>query len=381
MIPCGQSESQRQVAQRIAGINDTTGNGRTPDMAWLEIDEVSKSYNGRIVLRELQLEVSQGEKLVLLGASGSGKSTLLRILAGIEPFERGRIHMDGRELAGVKPHLRNIGFVLQSGGYFDSLTVRQNLESSLRSTALSAREKESQMRWVAGLLDIESCFDRNANQLSGGELQRLVLGRVLVRRPKLLMFDEPLNQLDSSLRFQLRQDIARWSREIEATCLYVTHDAAEAMQMGDRIGVLADGQIQQLDRPEAVYRLPQTIEIAKLIGTLPPACFEAQSTPWKIHDQATHYLCRPEQWDVRPESLTDRQLIEDSQRIEIQVSLTSKSFQATCWLLQTQATDGRIVYALASSEQARSLAMGQVIYLSVPRNDVGCYGQNGRRLS
>ncbi len=157
------------------------------------------------------------------------------------------------------------------------------------------------------------------------------------------MFDEPFNHLDSMLRFSLRRDIVRWSREIGATCLYVTHDSTEAMQVGDRIAILIDGKIQQCDRPESIYKKPRTIEIARQIGSLPVACLKAAEVSRSKNESTECYLGRPEQWEVQFVST------EDQERLELQVVVISKSFQATHWLLQTQRTDGSVIYALAST--------------------------------
>jgi multiple sugar transport system ATP-binding protein len=237
-------------------------------MAAIRLEGVEKVYpNGHVATRGLDLEIADGEFLVLVGPSGCGKSTALRLVAGLETPTRGRILIGEQDVTALPPQERDLAMVFQSYALYPHKTVRQNLEFGLRvrrtDPAVIARRVEE----VAKVLGIEALLERRPGQLSGGQRQRVALGRAMVRQPRAFLLDEPLSNLDARLRVQTRAELARMHRQLGATMLYVTHDQEEAMTLGDRVAVLRDGLLQQAAPPMEVYRRPANVFVAGFIGS------------------------------------------------------------------------------------------------------------------
>jgi len=222
---------------------------------------------GREALSKLDLEVADGELLVVVGPSGCGKSTLLRLIAGLEQPNSGSIELDGEDLAELPPQKRDVAMVFQGYALYPHLRVRQIIAFPLKMRKVAKAEQEKQVTEVAELLGLSELLDRRPGQLSGGEQQRVAMARAIVRSPKAFLFDEPLSNLDAKLRAELRVELAALVRRLEATALYVTHDQAEAMTMGDRVAVLRAGELQQVGPPRAVYEDPANVFVAGFLGT------------------------------------------------------------------------------------------------------------------
>ena len=227
-------------------------------MAELVIDGVTKRFGATVAVENLTLTVGDGEFLVLLGPTGAGKTTTLRLVAGLERPDTGRVMLAGRDVTLDPPAARDTTFVFQQYSLYPHLTVYDNLAFPLRSPA--HREPEARIRArieeIAGLLHIEDKLANRATQLSGGQMQRVAIGRALVRRPAIYLMDEPLSSLDAKLRAELRVELKRIQRELGATILYVTHDQTEAMTMATHIGVLDHGRLVQIGSPRAIYDGP-----------------------------------------------------------------------------------------------------------------------------
>jgi ABC-type sugar transport system ATPase subunit len=204
---------------------------------------------------------------VLVGGSGSGKSTILRMVAGLESVSTGRIHIGERDVTGLPPRERDVAMVFQDYALYPHMTVRENLSLGLRLRRMPGAEVERRIAWAAGVLGLEPLLDRKPRQLSGGQRQRVAMGRAMVREPSAFLFDEPLSNLDAALRGQMRIEIGGLQRRLGTTTIYVTHDQVEAMTLGDRIVVLAQGVIQQVGRPIELYRSPANRFVAGFIGT------------------------------------------------------------------------------------------------------------------
>jgi len=225
----------------------------------------------------VDLDVAAGERVVVLGPTGAGKTTLLRAIAGLEPLDGGTITFGasgasgGRDAATLSPAERDVALVFQNFSLYPHLTVRGNLEFPLRAPgrALAASEIRERVQWAAALLRIEKLLDRPAKRLSGGEMQRVAIGRALVRRPKLFLLDEPLTNLDAKLREALRVELVRLFRELGTPVLYVTHDQAEALSIGDRLVVLSRGKAMQSGTPREIYLEPASPEVARQLGQPP----------------------------------------------------------------------------------------------------------------
>jgi multiple sugar transport system ATP-binding protein len=238
-------------------------------MPFLSFEQVSKRFGDVVVVEEFSLRVDDGELLVLVGGSGSGKSTILRMAAGLESVTAGSIRIDERDITHLPPRERDVAMVFQDYALYPHMTVRQNLSLGLRLRKIERAEIERRVRWSAEMLGIDALLDRKPKQLSGGQRQRVAMGRAMVREPLVFLFDEPLSNLDAGLRARMRIEIGALQRRLKTTTLFVTHDQVEAMTLGDRIVVLADGRIQQVGRPIELYRSPVNRFVAGFIGTPP----------------------------------------------------------------------------------------------------------------
>ncbi|MBA2708419.1 MAG: sn-glycerol-3-phosphate ABC transporter ATP-binding protein UgpC [Gemmatimonadaceae bacterium] len=238
-------------------------------MPSVHFDHVSKRFGETTVVEDFNLEVADGELLVLVGGSGSGKTTILRMLAGLEEVTDGKIRIDQRDVTALPPRERDVAMVFQDYGLYPHMTVRGNLSLGLRLRKVARQEIDRRVAWASEMLRLEPLLERRPKQLSGGQQQRVAMGRAMVREPLVFLFDEPLSNLDAGLRAQMRIEIGGLQRRLETTTVYVTHDQVEAMTLGDRIVVLADGRIQQVGRPIDLYRAPVNRFVAGFIGTPP----------------------------------------------------------------------------------------------------------------
>lgn len=236
-------------------------------MGTLTIDKVRKQYGAVEVLKEVSIDVAHGEFIVLVGPSGCGKSTLLNSIAGLENLTTGEISIDGNIVNNVSPKDRDIAMVFQSYALYPNMNVRQNLSFGLETRKVEKSERERIIDEVSKTLQIEALLDRKPSQLSGGQRQRVAMGRALARKPSIYLFDEPLSNLDAKLRVEMRTEIKKLHSRVGTTIVYVTHDQIEAMTLADRIAVMKDGIIQQLDTPQEVYDKPANRFVAGFIGS------------------------------------------------------------------------------------------------------------------
>ncbi len=236
-------------------------------MATVSIRHLGKDHGATQVLGDVSLEVADGELLVLVGPSGCGKSTLLRCIAGLEALSRGAISIDGRDVTNVEPRDRDIAMVFQSYALYPHLTVRENLAFGLKMRKTPKAEIAERVGEAAAMLGLDELLERLPGHLSGGQRQRVAMGRAVVRRPKVFLFDEPLSNLDASLRGQMRVELMRLHQKLSATMIYVTHDQVEAMTLADRIAVLDKGALMQVGPPSEVYDRPANLFVARFIGT------------------------------------------------------------------------------------------------------------------
>jgi len=215
----------------------------------------------------IDLAIEDGEFMVLVGPSGCGKSTTLRMLAGLEEVTAGTIHIGDREVSSMAPKDRDIAMVFQSYALYPHMTVADNMGFALKMAKVSKEERDRRVKEAAAILGLTDYLDRKPKALSGGQRQRVAMGRAIVRKPQVFCMDEPLSNLDAKMRVQTRTDIAKLQRDLGVTPVYVTHDQVEAMTMGDRVAVMKDGLIQQVDTPLALYDRPANLFVAGFIGS------------------------------------------------------------------------------------------------------------------
>lgn len=258
-------------------------------MADLKLEGLNKRFGSTAAVQNLELDIASGEMIVLLGPSGAGKTTTLRLVAGLEAPDSGRVLIDGRDVTGVAPALRDVTFVFQQYSLYPHLNVYDNLAFPLRSPLRKSSEAEirAKVTEVARMLRMEDKLQSPATRLSGGQMQRVAIGRALVRSPAVYLMDEPLSSLDAKLRNDLRLELKRIQQDLGATMLYVTHDQIEALTLASRIGVLDHGQLVQTGTPQQVYEDPVSLNVASRLGSprinlLPPAALPDLALPGSV---------------------------------------------------------------------------------------------------
>ena len=256
-------------------------------MATVTLDRLTKKYpNGFVAVTELNIDIADGEFLVLVGPSGCGKSTALRMVAGLEEISDGELLIGGECMNDVEPKDRNIAMVFQSYALYPHLDVARNIGFPLKLAGVPKAEVETRVREAARLLELEPLLGNKPAQLSGGQRQRVAMGRAIVRDPAVFLMDEPLSNLDAKLRVQMRAEITALQHRLGATTIYVTHDQVEAMTMGDRVAVLKDGLLQQVDDPTDLYERPDNLFVAGFIGApamnLRSARLERSADAWQL---------------------------------------------------------------------------------------------------
>ncbi|WP_308916577.1 sn-glycerol-3-phosphate ABC transporter ATP-binding protein UgpC [Jannaschia sp. LMIT008] len=279
-------------------------------MADIAIADLIKRYGETQVLHGIDLDIRDGEFVVLVGPSGCGKSTTLRMIAGLEEISGGTVSIGGRVVNDLEPKDRDIAMVFQNYAIYPHMTVRKNIGFGLRAARMPRADKERRIDEVAALLDMTALLDRKPSQLSGGQRQRVAIGRAMVRDPAVFLFDEPLSNLDAQLRTQMRLEIKKLHQRVGSTIVFVTHDQVEAMTLADRIVIMKDGHIQQVGTPDEVYRSPANTFVARFIGAPSMNLLDGASLPPgtvpRASDGAVLVGIRPD--DLHP--VTDAPLVE-----------------------------------------------------------------------
>lgn len=315
------------------------------EMADVKLDGISKIYpNGFQAVKDLSLELIEGEFLVLVGPSGCGKSTTLRMIAGLEEISGGDLYIGERRVNDVLPKDRDIAMVFQNYALYPQMTVAENIGFPLRLRKVRKADRRTKVEEVAKILELTEQLDKKPGKLSGGQRQRVAMGRAIVRQPSLFLMDEPLSNLDAKLRVQMRADIASIQRELGVTMFYVTHDQVEAMTMGDRVAVIKDGYLQQVASPESLYDGPDNVFVAAFIGSPSMNLFEgvvledSERLTVEFGDQRLAldpkvlsarpalrgYIGKPVVVGMRPEDMEDAAVVPDhpaDQRIEVEIDV------------------------------------------------------------
>ncbi|MBS7808889.1 ABC transporter ATP-binding protein [Variovorax sp. PCZ-1] len=277
-------------------------------MASISLKYITKKFHKKTAINALNLDIQEGEFFVLLGPSGAGKTTTLRLISGLEKPDQGSILFNSKDVANLAPAHRDCAFVFQQYSLYPHLTVYDNMAFPLRSPLLKTQEAEIKKRVheIAELLHMESKLQRKATALSGGEMQRVAIGRALVRRPQVYLMDEPLSSLDAKLREELRVELRRIQKSTGSTVVYVTHDQVEATTMADRIGILEEGHLEQVGTPQDIYSNPSSLKVAQRLGSpainVLPTDWLAGNTDIQLNTKAAFVAIRPEDISIMPAS-------------------------------------------------------------------------------
>jgi len=317
-------------------------------MSSVTFDGVTKVYdNGFRAVDELDLEIGDGEFMVLVGPSGCGKTTALRMLAGLEDISDGELVIDDRVVNDVAPQKRDIAMVFQNYALYPHLNVYDNMAYGLKIQKLSKAEIRQRVAEIAKVIGLEDLLHRKPKALSGGQRQRVAMGRAIVRRPKVFLMDEPLSNLDAKLRVQMRSEVARIQHELRATTVYVTHDQIEAMTMGDRVALMRRGVLQQVDTPLRLHNAPANLFVASFIGSPAMNLFEAQlerKNGYLVAQVGDQFL------RLEPESLTEPQELERYYGARVAVGIRPEHLEDAA--VETGAPSERRLHATVKTVEA-----------------------------
>lgn len=323
---------------------------------------VSKIYDKKKVIDNIDLTIKDKEFVVLVGASGCGKSTILRMIAGLEDITSGEILIGDKKVNNIAPKDRDIAFVFQSYALYPHMTVRENIAFGLKMRKVDKETIEKKVTEAAEILDLTEYLDRKPKQLSGGQRQRVALGRAIVRNPKVFLMDEPLSNLDAKLRVQMRAEIKKLHEKLQTTFIYVTHDQTEALTMGDRIVVLDKGIIQQVDSPEEIYNNPQNMFVAGFVGSPQMNFIEGENLSSEFAGKIV---------GVRPEKM----ICSGNIKLTVNVDMTE--------LLGSE----KIVYFnigenKCSAKLSADYNIGKTLELSIKRDDIYLFDkESGKRIN
>jgi ABC-type Fe3+/spermidine/putrescine transport system ATPase subunit len=315
----------------------------------LSLKQLAKRFGKNPVLRNVSLDIAEGEFLTILGESGSGKTTLLRIVAGFENADSGEVWMKGERLDRLPPYRRKVNTVFQNYALFPHLTVAENVSYGLRIARVSGAEISSRVEQALEMVKMSAFANSKPAKISGGQQQRVALARALINRPRLLLLDEPLSALDANLRRQMQVELKALQREVGISFVFVTHDQEEAMVMSDRIALLRGGELEQVASPREIYTRPATSYVAQFIGHTNilrcevrdgVARCKALSWPVQREDGAALFSLRPE--NICP---TGAETSADSSIVRFRARIRSQVFHGATQLLQIQAEDGLVLTA------------------------------------
>ncbi|MEC9440485.1 MAG: sn-glycerol-3-phosphate ABC transporter ATP-binding protein UgpC [Myxococcota bacterium] len=356
-------------------------------MSSVTLQNIHKTYDGEVeIIKGVDLEIGDGEFLVLVGPSGCGKSTLLRLIAGLEDITGGELSIGDRVVNDVAPRDRGVGMVFQSYALYPHMTVRENMAFGLKIRKVERKIIDERVNEAAALLDLEPYLDRFPKQLSGGQRQRVAMGRAIVRQPRVFLFDEPLSNLDAALRTQMRVELKKLHRRLEATMIYVTHDQVEAMTLADRITILNKGLVQQVGTPDEVYNTPANEFVASFIGSpamnffdgeIHGASFQGDSCTFPLGEaqkKAARVGVRPQHLDILSE---DQEIPEGWGKVEAEVDVIEPmGWEAYLHLKRGEYT----MVAHVETESLGEISAGDRLTLVVEPNKIHAFDADGARL-
>ncbi|WP_076473625.1 ABC transporter ATP-binding protein [Micromonospora avicenniae] len=337
-------------------------------MADIVLDKVSKRFpDGTVAVRDVDLEISDGEFVILVGPSGCGKSTTLNMIAGLEDISSGELRIGGERVNDKAPRDRDIAMVFQSYALYPNMTVRENMAFPLRLQKLDRKTVDSKVEEAAKVLELTALLDRKPANLSGGQRQRVAMGRAIVRQPKAFLMDEPLSNLDAKLRVQMRTVVSRLQKRLGTTTVYVTHDQTEAMTLGDRVVIMRGGEVQQVGRPQELYDHPRNLFVAGFIGSPSMNFLHAAVQDGKLRtalgdvpigDRIRRELeagdaPRELILGVRPEHFEDAELVDEETRRR------GMEFEAPVEIVESMGSD-KYVYVAVEGERASAAELEEL---------------------
>ena len=363
-------------------------------MKTLKIEDLSKNFGTTEVLKKINLDIDEGNFLVLLGPSGCGKSTLLNIIAGLETINEGYVYIDDYDVSKVEPKDRNIAMVFQSYALYPSMNVKENMIFGLKQAKASKEKIEEQLKKVSSFLKVDELLKRKPSQLSGGQRQRVAIGRALVREPRIFLFDEPLSNLDAKLRVEMRREIKKLHQTLKTTVVYVTHDQTEAMSLGTNIAIMNHGVIQQNDTPENIYNKPSNAFVADFIGSPSMnlikgkiikksekflfAGEDSNSTQISINnydfDNKTELNNKEIYFGIRPEHIHYKKSNEDDFEIKLKAELSE--YIGNEQIITFNYSNQEILAKFASTEKIK---IGDEINLYFDLNQISLFDRNTER--
>lgn len=358
-------------------------------MARVQLQGITKHYGtkrkpGALILKGIDIDIAEGEFIVVVGPSGCGKSTLLRVIAGLEEASSGMITIGEREVTHLEPSQRDIAMVFQNYALYPHMSVRENMAYGVKLAKMPKVEIERRIQETAKMLDIEMHLDKKPSALSGGQRQRVAMGRAIVRKPKLFLFDEPLSNLDAKLRTSTRLEIRRRHNEIGITSLYVTHDQTEAMTLADRMIILNNGNIEQFGTPEEIFHQPASTFVANFMGSpamnLLPVTIDGEEVYFK-HGKLNGITApkkllekTQKEWvlGIRPEHIVLEKVDQQSDRSAIKVTLTLAENLGSEALLYSNLHGQMITTKVSQAiESINQFKLGETLHLQFP--DEHCF--------
>ena len=349
----------------------------------LTLENVAKSFGNNEILKDINLQIEQGEFIVFVGPSGCGKSTLLRMIAGLEPQTSGDMYIDGYEVNDVPPGKRGLAMVFQSYALYPHMTVRDNMAFALKTAGMPKKQIESQVENTSRILQLDHLLDRKPSQLSGGQRQRVAIGRAIVREPKIFLFDEPLSNLDAELRVDMRVEISALHKKLNSTMIYVTHDQVEAMTLADRIVVLNGGNVEQFGTPLALFNQPYNLFVAGFIGS-PKMNFISGSMDsngfhnldgYTVTDVIAPYINQVSTLGIRPKD------------IHLSTEPVSGAMEVTVNLVEVLGTETCVYCSLDNGDKINvvrdgqlQLATGDKVWLTIDKGKAHFFAEDGINL-
>ena len=354
-------------------------------MAGIRLSNVHKRFSRNVVIDDLSLQVSDGEFITLLGPSGCGKSTTLNMIAGLELCSKGQIYFDDWDVTRIAPGKRDVAMVFQSYALYPHLNVFENIAFPLNARKVPAAEINERVKQAAEKLELAGKLERYPRELSGGERQRVALGRAIVRTPKLFLFDEPLSNLDASLKIHMRSQIKELHQELQTTMVYVTHDQAEAMSLSDRIAIMKGGQLQQLASPDQVYNRPANLFVATFIGSPAMNVWQGKVVAGKL-EVAGQQFTLPDSLPALKENqsvhigLRPHHLLASHQQQPqaMAAEVITTQLMGECCFLDLKLAGARTIVRTEADFSARP---GQTLYLSYDPAQAHFFDEQGQRLA